>query len=156
KTPRRSVSDVDIYTEDGRLAARVRGLRSLRVAGGREESLDDLLYAYQWRSQPPSEADPIPEHESWLIFADRGGLGVSLAERLRTRGASCTIVHVGSAFEDLGQGHYRIDPGRPGDMLRLLQALFESDPSTHRGVVHLWNLDAPPPNGLNAAALRAA
>ena len=57
KTPRRSVSDVDIYNEDGRLAARVRGLRSHRVAGGREESLDDLLYAYQWRPQPRSEAD---------------------------------------------------------------------------------------------------
>ena len=50
KTPRRSVSDFEIYDEAGRLAAQVRGLRSLRIAGGREESLDDLLYAYQWRA----------------------------------------------------------------------------------------------------------
>ena len=39
-------------------AARVRGLRSHRVAGGREESLDDLLYAYQWRPQPLRSVSP--------------------------------------------------------------------------------------------------
>src|SRR5206468_2966346 len=57
KTSHWSVSDVDIYNEDGRLAAWVRGLRSHRVAGGREELLDDLLYAYQWHLQPPSETE---------------------------------------------------------------------------------------------------
>jgi acyl transferase domain-containing protein/aryl carrier-like protein len=155
KTPHRSVSDVDVYNEDGRLVARVRGLRSHRVAGGREESLDDLLYAYQWQPRPRSEGDIPPEQVRWLIFADNGGTGARLAQQLRARGDACTTVHVGSTFEDCGQGHYRINPGRPEDVLRLM-AVVGSNQLPCRGVVHLWNLDAPPADGLSAAALRAA
>jgi acyl transferase domain-containing protein/aryl carrier-like protein len=154
KTPRRSVSDVDIYTEDGRLAARVRGLRSLRVAGGREESLDDLLYAYQWRPQPRSESAIPPGRGSWLIFADDGGTGARLAERLRAGGAACTMVHVGPTFEDCGQGHYRIDPDRPEDLRQVLQSVVGPDQQDLRGIFHLWNLDAPPPDGLGPESFR--
>ncbi|HLH28893.1 MAG TPA: hypothetical protein VKW77_08240, partial [Acidimicrobiales bacterium] len=139
KTDRRSASDVDIYTEEGRLAARVRGLRSLRVAGGRDEALDDLLYAYQWRPQPPSEIDVSPGPTSWLIFAD-DGLGIPLAERLRAGGDACTLVGAGPR-EDLD---------------RLVEAFVGSDTAARRGIVHLWNLDAPRPDGLDATALRAA
>jgi acyl transferase domain-containing protein len=49
KTPRRYVAEIDVYAEDGQPVARLRGLRCQRVAGSREESLDDLLYAYQWK-----------------------------------------------------------------------------------------------------------
>ncbi len=105
KTPHRSVSDVDIYNEDGRLAARVRGLRSHRVAGGREESLDDLLYAYQWRPQPRSEAD------SRAGTRQAGSSSRTTAASARgSRSSSglvamlCTVVHVGSTFRGLRPG----------------------------------------------------
>ncbi len=123
KTPRRSLSEVDIYNEDGRLAARVRGLRSHRVAGGREESLDDLLYAYQWRPEPPSEPD---------LPAGTRNAGSSS----RTRAASapgsrngCWLAAMRSPWSrstsaplsrNCGDGHYRINPGRPEDLLRLV------------------------------------
>src|SRR5262249_24069790 len=55
KTPRRSLAEIDVYDEECRLTARVRGLHSRRVAGGRGASLDDLLYAYQWRPEPLAE-----------------------------------------------------------------------------------------------------
>ncbi len=154
KTPRRSVSDLDIYTEDGRLAVQVRGLRSHRVAGGREEALDDLLYAYRWQARPIAEFDFAPERASWLIFADEGGLGDRLAERLRAGGEACAMVRVGTAFEECGPGDYRIDPGRPEDMLRLIEGVVGSDPTVRRGVIHLWNLDAPPADTLSTVALR--
>ena len=145
KTPRRSVSDVDIYNEDGRLAARVRGLRSHRVAGGREESLDDLLYAYQWRPQPRSEADsPAGNGEAGSSSRttaasapgsrSSSGLGAMLAPWSTPARLSRTAA----------QGHYRINPGRPEDVLRLIQAIVGPDQLPCRGVVHLWNLDAPP------------
>jgi len=158
KTPRRSVSEVDIYNEDGQLAARVRGLRSHRVAGGREEPLDDLLYAYQWRPQPRKDPEAPPERASWLIFADKGGVGARLAERLMARGDLSTVVqvHAGSTFAECGQGIYRINPGRPDDVLRLVQAVVAADSWPCRGVVHLWNLDVPPADGLSVEALWAA
>ena len=170
KTPRRSVSDFEIYDEAGRLAARVRGLRSLRVAGGREESPDELLYAYQWRPQPISESvpggseaafvgwvtptdrqgDPTvgfthpagqPECGSWLIFADGGGLGDRVAEQLCARGDACTVLHAGS--------------GRPEDVQPLIESVVAADRPPCRGIVHLWNLDATAPDGLDVATLRS-
>jgi acyl transferase domain-containing protein/acyl carrier protein len=156
KTARRSVSDVDIYDEDGRPVARVRGLRSQRVAGGAEGSIDDLLYAYQWRPQALTGAEASTGRTGWLIFTDEGGTGTRLAERLRARGETCVTVGTGPAFEDCGAGHYRVNPGREDDLLRLLGTAALPDPAACPDVVHLWNLDAPPADGLGAAALRSA
>src|SRR5262249_19702638 len=60
KSARRSVADLDIFAENGELVARVRGLRSQRVAGtGPDESANALLYAYEWQPRPlPSAARP--------------------------------------------------------------------------------------------------
>ena len=153
----RSVSDVDIYNEDGRLAARVRGLRSHRVAGGRDESLDDLLYAYQWRPQPRAGAG----HSAGTgKLADlRGQRRHGRTARARAPGSwrSCTV------------GPRRLDVSRTAarDITGSIPAgrkmcCGSSRPSSRpdrlpcRGVVHLWNLDAPPPDGLSTAALRSA
>ena len=80
-------------------------------------------------SQPRSEADIARQPGRWLVFADKGGVGARLAEQLRARGDACAVVRVGSTFEDCGQGDYRIDPGRPEDMLRLIQAVVGPDRS---------------------------
>ena len=156
KTPQRSVSDFDIYNEDGRMAARVRGLRSHRVTGGRQDSLDNMLYAYQWRPQPKSDAESPQEKASWLVFADKGGIGARLAQELRARGDLCTLVDNGSSFEDCGQGHYRINSSRPDDMLQLIEAVAGPDRLPCQAVVHLWNLDAPTSDGLSVDDLGAA
>jgi acyl transferase domain-containing protein/aryl carrier-like protein len=151
-----SVADVDIYNEDGRPVARVRGLRSQRVAGGREESLDDFFYAYQWRAQPRPEADCPPDQGSWLIFADNGGLGARLAERLRGRGDACALVYARSTFENGDLGEYWIEPARPEDTLQLIETVVRPDQLPCRGIVHLWNLDAPHSDTMSAGTLRDA
>ncbi len=129
KTPRRSLSEVDVYNEDGRLAARVRGLRSHRVAGGKEEVLDDLLYSYQWHQETPSRPDRPPSPATWLIFADDRGVGAKLRDRLLARGDASSVVQVkvGSHFTKCGERDYRINPGRPDDVLRLLKALVAAN-----------------------------
>ncbi|HZT80840.1 MAG TPA: SDR family NAD(P)-dependent oxidoreductase, partial [Gemmataceae bacterium] len=173
KTPRWSVAEVDVYDEAGRPVVRVRGLRSQRVAGGREESLDDLLYAYRWRAQPRPEADRPAEGSPlaprvgrhslrecpatsgrWLLFADEAGVARRLAEELRARGDACTLVFAGPAFEECGEDQFRIHPGRPEDMLRIVHAFVEKPGFC--GIVHLWNLNAPVPDELTTSALAAA
>ncbi|MDR3636765.1 MAG: beta-ketoacyl synthase N-terminal-like domain-containing protein, partial [Isosphaeraceae bacterium] len=154
KTPRRSLADVDVYDDQGQLVARVRGLESRRVAGGRTESLEDLLYAYQW--QPLNISEPIATTETghWLIFADTHGLGAALAEHLQTRGDSCTLAFAGPTDENLGPDRPQIDPTRPDDLLRLVRTVTSSRPC--RGVIYLWNLDAPATDGLTTPALASA
>jgi acyl transferase domain-containing protein/aryl carrier-like protein len=135
-TERWSVGDLDIYDESGRLTVSVRGLRCQRMAGGAEETLDDLLYAYEWRPQPRPAADRPREPCAWLIFADRFGVGEQLAEKLRSAGDDCTLV-----FAD-----------EKGDILHF--AKKQNVPFFN--IVHLWNLDAPSSDELDIATLEAA
>jgi acyl transferase domain-containing protein/acyl carrier protein len=154
QTERRLSADIDIYDEENRLVAHVRGLHSQRVGGDAENKLDDLLYAYEWRRQPI--AGKTKEVEGpWLIFADRSGVGEQLAAELRANNAECTLVFAGSAFVKNGVDRYEIQPGHDEDMVELLRAVLLPD-RPYRGIVHLWGLDAPSAEDLSLAELEAA
>jgi polyketide synthase 12/epothilone polyketide synthase D len=156
KTPRGSVADLDIYDESGDLVAQVRGLRGQRVAGeNADESLDDLLYAYEWQSQPLPELEPTSEPGSWLVFADRGGTGEQLAASLRTAGQSCTLVFAGDRLAKEAEDRFRIRPAHLEDITEILRVVLATDHPAFHGIVHLWNLDAPPADILDAASLEA-
>jgi polyketide synthase 12/epothilone polyketide synthase D len=157
KTARGSVADLDIYDESGDLVAQVRGLRSQRVAGtDAEESLDDLLYAYEWQSQPLPESEPTSEPGSWLVFADRGGTGEQLAESLRAAGQSCILVFAGDRVAKEAEHHFRIRPAHVEDITEILRVVLATDRPPFRGIVHLWNLDAPAADSADVVSLEAA
>ncbi|MGH7221894.1 MAG: SDR family NAD(P)-dependent oxidoreductase, partial [Gemmataceae bacterium] len=92
----------------------------------------------------------------WLIFADRGGVGEQLAERMRDAGETCTLVFAGTAFGRGSDDRYEIHPSRIEDMTQLLQVVLAPGRPPCRGVVHLWNLDAPAPDELSLTELEAA
>jgi acyl transferase domain-containing protein/NADPH:quinone reductase-like Zn-dependent oxidoreductase/aryl carrier-like protein len=143
KTPSLYVADVDVYTEDGELAARLRRLRCQRVAGGYDESLDELLYAHRWELQPRAQGVCARGPGCWLVFADRGGAGARLARKLRARGDLCMLAYAGTDFEDKGGAHLQLSPARSEDTLRLIEAFARHRQLPCHGVVHLWNLDSP-------------
>lgn len=157
KTTRWILADLDIYDESGNVVAQVRGLRSQRVAGGAdEEALDDLLYAYEWEPQARPEFDQLSTPGHWLIFADRGGIGERLAASLRAAGQSCTLVFAGESFAQEAEHRLRIKPGDFEDTKRLLRIILTANQYDFRGIVHLWNLDAPSAEKADAALLEAA
>jgi NADPH:quinone reductase-like Zn-dependent oxidoreductase/aryl carrier-like protein len=160
KTPRRAIADLDIYDEAGLPVAQVRGLHGQRVAGGAEETLDSLLYAYEWHRasvrDPLSVISQNAPSRSWLIFADRGGVGEQLAERLSATGARCTLVAAGTELARRGEGRYEINPGHREDMVQLLQEVLGSTEGACGGIVHLWSLDAPRAEELSTPAIEAA
>jgi hypothetical protein len=78
-----------------------------------------------------------------------------LAAKLRDAGAECTLVFAGRTFARKGDDRYEIHPGRGEDMEQLLRVVFTPDRSC-RGIVHLWNLDAPPAENLGLRELEAA
>jgi NADPH:quinone reductase-like Zn-dependent oxidoreductase/acyl carrier protein len=141
------------------------------MAGDDGEKLDDLLYAYQWQpssfSRDPegsargANATPLPSGSrlnegNWLIFADRGGVGEQLAERLHAAGMTSTLVFARAAFAPSGTERYEIHPSRAEDMSRLLHEVLAPSRVPYRGIVHLWNLDAPAADALGVADLEAA
>ncbi len=179
KTDRWFIADLDIYDETGQPVAEVRGLRNHRMANSGEESLDEMLYEYQWQRCPIVGQDSDPDTQSsrhtpcavavadgtrsvpatlrfWLLFADRGGIGEQLAVRLRTAGDRCVLVFPGSEYRLAGEDCFQINPGSPADMVELLRTALGSDPSGCLGIIHLWNLDAPPVQEMTTTALESA
>lgn len=67
-----------------------------------------------------------------------------------------TLVFAGAAFAQSGEERYEIHPSRAEDMTRLLQEVLAPGRGPCRGIVHLWNLDAPPADALGMADLEAA
>jgi len=81
----------------------------------------------------------VPEGKSWLIFADDGGIGQSLASRLCSAGVRCQTVRRGTALNLSDTDTFTIRPEMPEDW-RHLFAAFVGDPELER-IVYLWNLD---------------
>ncbi|MCP3165534.1 type I polyketide synthase [Myxococcus qinghaiensis] len=80
---------------------------------------------------------------AWLILADRGGVGLSLASRLQAQGGECFLIHEDSPGE--------VDPRSSTSLAR-----FQAKVPNVRGVIHLWSLDGTPATDLSTQQLREA
>jgi acyl transferase domain-containing protein/NADPH:quinone reductase-like Zn-dependent oxidoreductase/NADP-dependent 3-hydroxy acid dehydrogenase YdfG/ubiquinone/menaquinone biosynthesis C-methylase UbiE/acyl carrier protein len=100
---------------------------------------------------PVSSEAKQPGH--WLIFADRGGVGASLAGFLRGSGEQVVLVYPPGAAPAEEPDAMVVAPDRVEDMKHLLGLLARSGRLPRAGIVHLWNLDAPAPDDLTAEGL---
>jgi acyl transferase domain-containing protein/acyl carrier protein len=75
---------------------------------------------------------------TWLIFADGGGLGENLAERLKAAGDAALLVFSGPAFEIVDAERIILNPEAPDAFGRLFP---DGDREPYAGVIHLWGLD---------------
>jgi SAM-dependent methyltransferase len=96
--------------------------------------------------QPTEKADLRPERTPghWLLFADSGGTGTAIAERLGRRGDSCILLSRATGYKQVNDLQFQINPAEREDFQRLLRDLVRVCPSLH-GVIHCWSLDASPP-----------
>lgn len=154
------VVDIRVYEADGTLVATLDGLSlrrlpraTLAVSGGR--GLGDWLYQLRWRERRPP-APPRTALASWLVFADRGGVGAALAEVLEERGDWCQLVFADPADPCSGSGRSTVDPARLGDFRRLIRDESVSAGLPCRGVVYLWGLDVPSLADMTADRLELA
>jgi acyl transferase domain-containing protein/acyl carrier protein len=92
----------------------------------RKESGDgSWLYAPSWRRSSSPQLPADHARESWLLLADRCGLGGALAERLRGSGAAVNVVEAGA-----------FDPAS-GEAYETLLAGMADLPDR---IVHLWSV----------------
>jgi len=123
-------------------------------------SIKDLLYQVEWLPLPrqldtASEGTQPSEPGSWLIFADQGGVGKTLAELLHERGHTCILVYAGDAYKSLEAGVGSLNPSTPYDFERLFQEVATTERPL-QGVVHLWSLEAELASKLTISTLEQA
>jgi acyl transferase domain-containing protein/NADPH:quinone reductase-like Zn-dependent oxidoreductase/acyl carrier protein len=94
--------------------------------------------AWQPRKEPKHIIDH-PAEESWLIFADEGGIGCSLVDRLREAGLRCRIGRRGTAFSAPDPDAFTLRAEASEDWQQLFATVVgDADPER---IVYLWNLD---------------
>ncbi len=141
--------DVWLYNQDGTLAVEILGIH---VTTQILPSLSNWFYQPQWQPSPPlAERLPTPSG-SWLIFADKKGVGQALANRLQQQGSSCYLVTAGNEYKQVASDRYEIKPDELNDMQKLVTAVTTKSPDLS-GIIHLWGLDTTPTNELNLDAL---
>lgn len=119
----------------------------------------DWLYEVRWRekarvARPP--ANGAQGGDGWLLFADRGGVGEALKTQLEGRGQRCIVVRPGEGPARTEGEQWWLEPGRPAEYERLLEAMAEQHRGTLRGAIHLWSLDTVRPEASTLEALISA
>jgi malonyl CoA-acyl carrier protein transacylase len=109
-------------------------------------TVQDWLYEVQWQPKPRQETTlPMssPEAGTWLIFADKKGIGQSLARLLQAQGQDCLLVYAGEDYQAKAPDIWQLNPLCSEDFLRLFQEISELKKPPLRKVVYLWTLDTP-------------
>jgi 8-amino-7-oxononanoate synthase len=174
-------ANLQIFNETGAIVADIEGLTlqfvssaSLQQLVGSSPSQPDVtseqwLYQIDWQPQPLLDQQPSNNSASsrtpqqWLIFADRQGVGVMLAEQLQAQGDRCVLVlaqPLDSALtSSIAAQQFVVDLAQPIELQQLFADLSATAAADSYGVIHLWSLDLEPyetnhDNGL--MALQAA
>nr|VFK48316.1 MAG: Acyl transferase domain-containing protein [Candidatus Kentron sp. TC] len=135
-------------------------------------TVKDWLYEIEWEARSRPSTTVIPSPGCWLIFADQGGMGNALAERIKESDNVCFLVYTGKEFtapsrqgssgenkrnaNEQENDVWRIDPTRPEDFQRLFVDAFQEGTPPLRGIIHLWSLDAANSHELTAETLTRA
>ena len=167
--PEEMVGDVSVYDEAGRPILELERVRvaALEAAGDAGEPLDRMLSEIAWQPLAAPDEDPETEPDAgapaatWLLFADRAGTARRLAAALEAAGERAVAIERGAGYElDAATGLGRLDPRQPEHLRRLLADLAgrvaAGDLPPCRALVHLWSLDAPGNDRLDAEALLRA
>ncbi|TDU81697.1 acyl transferase domain-containing protein [Prosthecobacter fusiformis] len=100
---------------------------------------------------PASEPTIAPATEqSWLVFADKGGLGDQLAARLQSAGIRVRIARRGSEYTAKGN-EYTVRADTPADWMTLVTSYADDAPPER--MTYLWSLDEPAGRGEGDSAL---
>ncbi|HEY9669421.1 MAG TPA: SDR family NAD(P)-dependent oxidoreductase, partial [Coleofasciculaceae cyanobacterium] len=124
-----------------------------------EASSKNWFYQVEWQTQPrqlTTTQNGSHQPGSWLIFADIGGIGQTLAQLLRDRGHHCILVYPGDSYHTQDTGTWRINPSNWADCDRLFQDALATSDKPLQGVIHLWSLEAHLGDELTLSSLEQA
>ncbi len=163
--------DIWLLDEAGNVLIEIQGFRCQALEGAQAdvpEDLNDWLYEFEWQPAAPTDRveeatsslieTPAEAPGSWLIFADSNGVGQRLAESLAGSGHSPILIFPGKDYRHINENRFQVCPESALDIRKLLEAVGAgiSGWPACRGVIHLWSLEAPPPESMTQGSLESA
>ncbi len=152
------LADVYLYDEIGNLVGEISGLISKQASRKalleEDKSWQDWLYEVQWQILERQKTVVTEKCDrSWLIFADKSGLGQQLRTLLTAQNHKGILVFPGQEYQR-NSHHFQINPANSAHFHKLLAQLAEEH--TLSNVIHLWSLDSIQDDELTIADLEAA
>ena len=132
-----------LFTPRGELIAVVSGVQMQPVRQSsweisEQKTTSNWFYEVEWRleEQVSTFESYLVTPQHWLILADQQGVAEQLAQLLQEQQHQCTLVFLGSHYQQLHQQKYIINPTEPGHCEELLTAIAGVD-----GIVNVWGLE---------------
>jgi acyl transferase domain-containing protein/acyl carrier protein len=125
-------------------------------AAAARRALRDWFYAPLWRQTPPADV-PADAFAGRRVVVFGGRDGAPLADRLR--GAGAEVVRVEAVGVEAGAGYHdaesyvTVDPAAPEDYRSLARALAGRGWAGATHTLHLWSLDEPAADSVDAASV---
>ena len=112
-----------------------------RIASTEEKAeLAKWFYVPGWkRGEAVAGGGKTTREKHCLVFADEGGLGEQIAEKIKGRGVEAVLVRPGGKYGKKEDGSFEIRVGERGDYSALLKELRKSGKIPQR-MVHLWTV----------------
>jgi acyl transferase domain-containing protein len=116
-----------------------------------DDELQDSLYEVCWTPQAPRERATDGRPATWLILADRTGVGQAVAAVLEARGHRCSVLRSHDALRNGTAPH---EVSHEGILRNALGSLLDGQRDLPiGGVIHLWALESTPPSETTADSL---
>ncbi|MEA5516851.1 SDR family NAD(P)-dependent oxidoreductase [Nodularia sp. UHCC 0506] len=140
--------DIRLFDHTGQLMMEVGHLRVKSVSEkslltAPSQPLSDWLYQMQWQPNPINHGQLL-ELGQWLIFADEGGVGKTLAAHLQQQGQQCTLVYPRQDYCHTANQQIWLNPEEAEGWQRLWADVHDNTLAL-LGIIHLWSLDTQPP-----------
>ena len=101
--------------------------------------------------EPSTTVTPVRAGGTWLILADRQGVGAALAQRFMANGDHAILVYPGEHCTQDAAG-WQLRPLVAADFEQILHTISATTQPL-QGVIHLWSLAADPSDTLSDTAL---
>ncbi|GAB1544681.1 hypothetical protein NUACC21_73570 [Scytonema sp. NUACC21] len=129
-------------------------------------SIKDWLYEIEWKLKPRQKVETpqagsiensaYQKAGSWLIFADVGGVGQTLAKLLQQQGHTCILVYPGEKYNNKEVNTWSINPSKPKEFELLSQEALGTLERPLQGIVHLWSLETKLASNVSITSLEEA
>ncbi|MDM8560645.1 SDR family NAD(P)-dependent oxidoreductase [Candidatus Parabeggiatoa sp. HSG14] len=121
----------------------------------KKTEIADWFYVPFWKRSPRiSDILEISEVYNWLLFVDECNLGTQLAQRLRQVGQKVITVQVGTAFTQLDENTFSLNPESADEYQTLFREL-DAQEKMPKTIVHLWNITTYTETGIEGVSIEA-
>ncbi len=114
-----------------------------RTSSEKIPNIGDWFYLPTWKQAYHkdrfSEKLELTYAMKWLIFIDQHGLGLEMADMLRSHDQRVVEVGIGAEYKQVDGEKFEINPKRRSDVEKLVETL-ENQEFVPQKIIHMWNV----------------